>query len=75
MSLAVPHPTDVRTALRSPGLLRTEVLGGLVVALALVPEAIAFSVVAGVDPKVGLWAAVTMAITISFVGGRPAMIS
>ncbi|MGZ4474353.1 MAG: SulP family inorganic anion transporter [Nocardioides sp.] len=75
MSLAVPHPIDVRTALRSPGLLRTEVLGGLVVALALVPEAIAFSVVAGVDPKVGLWAAVTMAITISFVGGRPAMIS
>ena len=75
MSLAVPHPLDVRTALRSPRLLRIEVLGGLVVALALIPEAISFSVIAGVDPRVGLWASVTMAITISIVGGRPAMIS
>lgn len=71
----MPAPIDVRTALRSPRLLRTEVLGGLVVALALIPEAISFSVIAGVDPRVGLWAAVAMAITISFVGGRPAMIS
>jgi sulfate permease, SulP family len=75
LSLAVPQPIDVRTALRSPRLLRTEVLGGLVVALALIPEAISFSVIAGVDPRVGLWASVTMAITIAFVGGRPAMIS
>ncbi|HET6151597.1 MAG TPA: SulP family inorganic anion transporter [Marmoricola sp.] len=66
---------SVATALRSPRLLRTEVLGGLVVGLALIPEAISFSVIAGVDPRVGLFSAVTMAITISIVGGRPAMIS
>jgi sulfate permease, SulP family len=59
----------------SPRVLRTEVLAGLVVALALIPEAIAFSLVAGVDPRVGLFAAFTMAVTIAFVGGRPAMIS
>jgi SulP family sulfate permease len=75
LSVALTHPVDVRTALRSPRLLRTEVLGGLVVALALIPEAISFSVIAGVDPRVGLFASVTMAITISVVGGRPAMIS
>jgi SulP family sulfate permease len=51
------------------------VLGGLVVGLALIPEAISFSVIAGVDPRVGLFASVTMAVTISIVGGRPAMIS
>lgn len=45
------------------------------VALALIPEAISFSIIAGVDPRVGLFASVTMAITIAFVGGRPAMIS
>jgi sulfate permease, SulP family len=66
---------DVRAALRSPARLRTEVLGGLVVALALIPEAISFSVIAHVDPSVGLFASVTMAITIAVVGGRPAMIS
>jgi sulfate permease, SulP family len=65
----------VATVLRSPRLLRTEFLGGLVVGLALIPEAISFSVIAGVDPRVGLFSAVTMAITISIVGGRPAMIS
>jgi len=65
----------VGTVLRSPRLLRTEFLGGLVVGLALIPEAISFSVIAGVDPRVGLFSAVTMAITISVVGGRPAMIS
>jgi SulP family sulfate permease len=54
---------------------RTEVLAGLVVGLALIPEAISFSVIAGVDPKVGLFAACTMAMVIAFVGGRPAMIS
>lgn len=68
------EPT-VRNALRSPRLLRTEVLGGLVVALALIPEAISFSIIAGVDPRVGLFAAFTMAVSISFLGGRPAMIS
>ncbi|MEU2370973.1 SulP family inorganic anion transporter [Streptomyces pseudogriseolus] len=56
-------------------MLRTEVLGGLVVALALIPEAISFSVIAGVDPAVGLFASFTMAVTIAVVGGRPAMIS
>ncbi len=66
---------SVRAALRSPRRLRTEVLAGLVVALALIPEAISFSILAGVDPRVGLFASFTMAVTISFVGGRPAMIS
>jgi sulfate permease, SulP family len=61
--------------LASPRVLRTEVLGGLVVALALIPEAISFSIIAGVDPRVGLWASFTMAVVISIVGGRKAMIS
>ncbi|ROR91702.1 SulP family inorganic anion transporter [Nocardioides aurantiacus] len=65
----------VRAALRSPRLLRTEVLAGLVVALALIPEAISFSIIAGVDPRIGLFASFTMAVSISFLGGRPAMIS
>ena len=43
-------------------------------ALALIPEAIAFSMIAGVDPRIGLFASFTMAVTIAFVGGRPAMI-
>ncbi|MFI2104143.1 SulP family inorganic anion transporter [Isoptericola sp. NPDC019693] len=64
-----------RAAFSSGTRLRTEVLAGLVVALALIPEAIAFSIIAGVDPRIGLFAAFTMAVTISFVGGRPAMIS
>jgi sulfate permease, SulP family len=55
--------------------LRIETLAGLVVALALIPEAISFSIIAGVDPKVGLFASFTMAVSISFLGGRPAMIS
>ena len=67
--------TSVRAALRSPRRLRTEVLAGLVVALALIPEAISFSIIAGVDPRVGLFASFTMAVSIAFVGGRPAMIS
>jgi SulP family sulfate permease len=61
--------------LSSPRVLRTEVLAGLVVALALIPEAISFSILAGVDPRVGLFASFTMAVTIAFTGGRPAMIS
>jgi SulP family sulfate permease len=61
--------------LSDPKVLRTEVLGGLVVALALIPEAISFSIIAGVDPAIGLFASFTMAVTIAVVGGRPAMIS
>ncbi|RUO79206.1 SulP family inorganic anion transporter [Pseudidiomarina taiwanensis] len=55
--------------------IRADVLAGLVVALALVPEAIAFSIIAGVDPKVGLYASFCIAVIIAFVGGRPGMIS
>ncbi|MBM9467920.1 SulP family inorganic anion transporter [Nakamurella leprariae] len=66
---------SVLAALRSPRRLRTEVLAGLVVALALIPEAIAFSIIAGVDPRLGLFASFTMAVSIAFLGGRPAMIS
>ncbi|MDX3339749.1 MULTISPECIES: SulP family inorganic anion transporter [Streptomyces] len=58
-----------------PKVWRTEVLAGLVVALALVPEAISFSIIAGVDPAIGLFASFTMAVVISVVGGRRAMIS
>ncbi|WP_129841145.1 SulP family inorganic anion transporter [Streptomyces sp. RFCAC02] len=61
--------------LRDPKVWRTEILAGLVVALALIPEAISFSVIAGVDPAIGLFASFTMAVTISVVGGRRAMIS
>ncbi|MGM0828922.1 MAG: SulP family inorganic anion transporter [Bacillota bacterium] len=57
------------------GNIKGDILSGLVVALALIPEAIAFSIIAGVDPMVGLYASFTMAITIAFVGGRPGMIS
>ncbi|WP_442814957.1 SulP family inorganic anion transporter [Streptomyces sp. NBC_01298] len=66
---------SARSAWLSPKVLRTEVLGGLVVALALIPEAISFSVIAGVDPAIGLFSSFTMAVVISVVGGRPAMIS
>nr|WP_240687985.1 SulP family inorganic anion transporter [Pseudalkalibacillus hwajinpoensis] len=57
------------------GKVKGDLLSGLVVALALIPEAIAFSIIAGVDPMVGLYASFTIAVTISFVGGRPGMIS
>ena len=57
------------------GNVRADALAGLVVALALIPEAISFSILAGVDPKVGLYAAFSMATVIAFAGGRPAMIS
>ncbi len=66
---------NVLTALKSPRLLTREVLAGLVVALALIPEAIAFSLIAGVDPKYGLFSSFVMAVTIAFLGGRPAMIT
>src|SRR5690606_19134794 len=55
--------------------IRGDFLSGLVVALALIPEAIAFSIIAGVDPKIGLYASFSMAVVIVFAGGRPAMIS
>ncbi|CAN5121024.1 SulP family inorganic anion transporter [soil metagenome] len=68
------EPT-VLTALRSPRILTREVLAGLVVAMALIPEAISFSVIAGVDPRVGLFSSFVMAVSIAFLGGRPAMIT
>ena len=55
--------------------IRGDVLAGIVVALALIPEAIAFSIIAGVDPKVGLYASFCIAVVIAFTGGRPGMIS
>ncbi len=57
------------------GNIRGDLLAGIVVALALIPEAIAFSIIAGVDPMVGLYASFCIAVTIAFVGGRPGMIS
>lgn len=55
--------------------IRSDLLAGLVVALALIPEAIAFSIIAGVDPRVGLYASFCIAVVIAFAGGRPGMIS
>lgn len=55
--------------------IRADILAGVVVALALIPEAIAFSIIAGVDPMVGLYASFCIAVIIAFVGGRPGMIS
>jgi len=57
------------------GNVRGDILAGLVVALALIPEAIAFSIIAGVDPKVGLYASFSIAVIVAITGGRPAMIS
>jgi SulP family sulfate permease len=65
----------VLTALRNPRILTREVLAGLVVAMALIPEAISFSIIAGVDPAVGLFSSFVMAVSIAFLGGRPAMIT
>lgn len=74
-----PAPSGViasfRFALSSPARLRKEVLGGLAVALALIPEVLSFSILAGLDPRVGLYSSVIMAMAIAFTGGRPAMIS
>src|SRR4028119_541572 len=72
---ALPRPRLSRPAWLSPKVARPEVLAGLVVALALIPEAISFSILAGVDPRVGLFASFTMAVVIAFTGGRSAMIS
>ncbi|WJY17630.1 SulP family inorganic anion transporter [Alteriqipengyuania flavescens] len=57
------------------GNVRADILAGIVVALALIPEAIGFSIIAGVDPRVGLYASITIAMVIAFTGGRPGMIS
>jgi SulP family sulfate permease len=57
------------------GNIRADLLAGLVVALALIPEAIAFSIIAGVDPKIGLYASFSIAVVTAIVGGRPGMIS
>ncbi|MFV2103031.1 SulP family inorganic anion transporter [Micromonospora sp. LOL_024] len=75
MLSAAFRPRLSRPPWLSPKVFRTEVLAGLVVALALIPEAISFSILAGVDPRVGLFASFTMAVVISICGGRPAMIS
>ena len=66
---------SVSEALTNPRFLLSEALAGLVVAIALIPEAIAFSILAGVDPRVGLFSSFIMAITTSILDGRPAMIS
>ena len=83
MATALKTPTpnrykadpSVMTALRTPRILTREVLAGLVVAMALIPEAISFSIIAGVDPRVGLYSSFVMAVSIAFLGGRPAMIT
>ncbi len=69
--------TDLITTLRREWLIspRADLLAGLVVALALIPEAISFSIIAGVDPKVGLYASFSIAVITAITGGRPAMIS
>jgi SulP family sulfate permease len=68
-------PATVWGTLRNPRALSTEVLAGIVTTLALIPEVISFSIIAGVDPRVSLIASVILAITMSFLGGRPAMIT
>ena len=69
--------TDLLSHLRQQwfGNIRADILAGLVVALALIPEAIAFSIIAGVDPKVGLYASFSIAVIVAITGGRPGMIS
>ena len=71
-STAAPRPSLRESWLANP---RADLLSGLVVALALIPEAIAFSIIAGVDPKVGLYASFSIAIIIAFTGARSGMIS
>jgi sulfate permease, SulP family len=72
------HPSEdltVSRVLRSPALLTRECLAGIITALALIPEVISFSVIAGVDPKVSLVASVVLCLTLSLLGGRPAMVT
>lgn len=72
---AVESDITVGRVLRSPALLTRECLGGIITALALIPEVISFSVIAGVDPKVSLVASVVLCLTLSILGGRPAMVT
>jgi len=72
---AIPTPPTVRATLRQPKALSVEVLAGVVTTLALIPEVISFSIIAGVDPKVSLIASVVLAISMSFLGGRSAMVT
>ncbi|MZT10646.1 SulP family inorganic anion transporter, partial [Citrobacter amalonaticus] len=72
-ALAAEH--TVSGVLRSPRLLVRETLAGVITALALIPEVISFSVIAGVDPKVSLIASVVLCLAMSFMGGRPAMVT
>lgn len=78
--MSLPHASlsredQVATVLRSPQLLLRETLAGVITALALIPEVISFSVVAGVDPKVSLIASVVLCLTLSAFGGRRAMVT
>lgn len=77
--MAAPVPLGVtdsfRFAFSSPRRLRSEIFGGCAVALSLIPEVLSFSIVAGLDPRVGLFSSVVMMVTISLTGGRPAMVS
>lgn len=82
IAMSLPHtsaltPDDgrVSSVLRSPKMLIGETLAGVITALALIPEVISFSVVAGVDPKVSLIASVVLCLAMSFLGGRPAMVT
>ena len=82
IAMSLPHtsaltPDDgrVSSVLRSPKMLMREILAGVITALALIPEVISFSVVAGVDPKVSLIASVVLCLAMSFLGGRPAMVT
>jgi SulP family sulfate permease len=73
--LSLPHDFFGRLRREWLGNIRGDILAGLVVALALIPEAIAFSIIAGVDPKIGLYASFSIAVVVAIVGGRPGMIS
>ncbi|MBN3265551.1 SulP family inorganic anion transporter, partial [Pectobacterium brasiliense] len=72
---SAPSATSTLAVLRSPSLLMREVLAGTITALALIPEVISFSIIAGVDPKVSLFASIVLCFTMSFLGGRPAMVT
>lgn len=74
-SSATVSEHTTRAVLRQPRLLVRETLAGVVTALALIPEVISFSVIAGVDPKVSLIASVVLCLAMSFLGGRPAMVT
>lgn len=74
-SSATVSEHTTRAVLRQPRLLVRETLAGVVTALALIPEVISFSVIAGVDPKVSLIASVILCLAMSFLGGRPAMVT